>query len=148
MIIGDLLKYIIDSTVFASIITKDEFHEIAYEFFYNHSTLDLITLDLTYIEVANVLWKHVYILKRIRYDEYKRLRDIVPMIIDKCVSKVYSSKNYLSDALEFSIEHGIPIYDSLFIVVTIDHKGKLVTFDSKLLEKLRSIGLEEIIYSF
>jgi len=143
-----LVKYVIDSTVFASIITKDEFHEIADKFLRSHSSSMLVTIDLTYIEVANALWKHVYILKRIPYDEYRYLKNMLTTIIDKCVSKVYPSKNYLSDAFEFSVKNGIPIYDSLFIVVAINHGGKLVTFDSKLLRRLRSLGLDEIIYSF
>ncbi len=142
------MKYVIDSSVFASLITKDEFHEVAYEFLAKHSTHDLITIDLAYIEVANALWKHVCVLKKVNYEKYKQLRDLVPLVIDKCVSKVDSSKTYLSKALDFAVKHRIPIYDSLFIVATIKHNGKLVTFDKKLLEKLRSIGLEYIIYSF
>jgi len=57
--------YVVDSSIFASIVVKDEFYERARRFLTQHSGRELATIDIAFVEVANTLWKHVYVLKRI-----------------------------------------------------------------------------------
>jgi len=130
------MRYVVDSSVFASLIVKDEFHDIAEDFFQKNLTTELVTVDLAYVEVTNVLWKYFYIFRKIPDDAYRYLRDKLPSIIDKLVSNVYPSKNYLSKALDLSVEVGMPVYDSLFITVARESNGELATLDEELAKKL------------
>jgi len=66
--------YVVDSSIFASIIVKDGFYQRAKEFLSLSRKTDLITVDQAFIETANALWKHVYILRRIPMDKYSTLR--------------------------------------------------------------------------
>ena len=50
--------YVVDSSVFASIMVKDEFYGRALDFVRRFQG-KVATVDLAVVEVANVLWKHV-----------------------------------------------------------------------------------------
>jgi len=47
---------VLDSSIYASIIVKDEFYEACKELVRQRSA----TLDLSFDESANVIWKHIY----------------------------------------------------------------------------------------
>ncbi len=141
-----ILKYVIDSNVFASLLVKDEYYDIVKRFFNKNSISRLITLDLSYVETANVLWKHTYLFKRLSINEYNMLKSKVTELIDKLVYKVYSSKDYLVEALDLAVEHGITLYDSLYIVLAIKNDGKLATLDKALMRKLENTSYYSLIY--
>jgi len=66
--------YVVDSSFFASIVDKDELYERARRFLTRHSGRELTTIGIAFVEVANTLWKHVYVLKRILMDRYPVLK--------------------------------------------------------------------------
>ncbi|MDK2464060.1 MAG: type II toxin-antitoxin system VapC family toxin [Candidatus Korarchaeota archaeon] len=57
--------YVVDALVFSSLMIKDEFFERAESFLISHGRSELVTVDLAFVETANVLWKHARVLKRI-----------------------------------------------------------------------------------
>lgn len=136
--------YVLDSSVFASILVKDEFYSIATEFVRRHLKEENITFELAFIEVANVLWKHTFILKRISKDKYKKLRSNIKSLISN-IAHVYSSADILEEATDNAVEFGISVYDSLFVTLALSKKYKLVSFDEKLKKVLVEKGLREIL---
>ena len=137
--------FVIDSSVFSSIIVKDEFYSKAKNFLIKHSTLNNIAADLAYVETANTLWKHVHVYRRIPPDKHGELSEQIFSIIDSSVSKVYKSKDVLREALSNAVKYGSAVYDSIYVTLAVKHKYKLATFDQKLKQKLEQQNLN-IIY--
>jgi len=131
-------KYVVDSSVFASILVKDEFYERAKTFVERFSG-SFLTLNLALIETANALWRHVYLLKRIPEDRYSRLRDkIRPLIYAS--ADVRSAESLVEEALDNATRLGITIYDSLYVTLALKEGGRLVSFDEKLRKRLEEVG--------
>lgn len=126
---------VLDSSIFASVVVKDEFYLTAMDYLRD----ERITLDLAYAEAGNVVWKHS---KRLE-DPIKRI-ELLKKIIS--ASKVYRASDFIVEALKISLKHNITIYDSLFLALALEHKEKLVTTDAKLYEVLKGTELEKTIF--
>jgi len=137
--------YVVDSSIFASIIVKDEFHHKAKIFLKLNRKTDLITVDQAFIESANALWKHVYLLKRIPMEKYPTLRKMIIPLITNSVAEIYSSRDLLEDAIDFAIDYGITIYDAVFAILALNNKCKVASFDEKLRDTLKMKNLD-IVY--
>ncbi|OYT58825.1 MAG: hypothetical protein B6U75_04975 [Desulfurococcales archaeon ex4484_217_1] len=138
--------YVVDSSIFASIIVKDEFYHKARMFLKSNRKTDLITVDQAFIETANALWKHVYLLRRIPMDKYSTLRKIIIPLITNSVAKIYSSRDLLEDATDFAIDYGITVYDAVYVILALNNKCKLVSFDEKLHDALKMKNLD-VVYT-
>lgn len=138
---------VLDSSVFASILVKDEFYDAARNFVKKSLRRENFTLELAFIEVANALWKHAYVLKRIREDKYEALRNSIKPLISN-LARVHSSLEILEEATDNAIKYGFSIYDSLYVTLTLGKKCKLVTFDEKLRSMLVEKGLKDVLSSF
>ncbi len=101
-----------------------------------------ITADLVFIETANTLWKHTYILKRIPHTRYNLLKQNIIPLIKNSVIEIYLPSNYLEDILENALKMGITVYDSIYLTLALKHKCKLASFDEKLKEKLKEKNLD------
>lgn len=105
-----------------------------------------LTLELAFIEAANILWKHAYVLKRIPRDKYETLRSSIKPLINNA-ARVHSSLEILEDAADNSLKYGLTVYDSLYVTLALDKECKLVSFDEKLIDKLVEKGLGKILVS-
>ncbi len=137
--------FVVDASVFSSIIVKDEFYENAREFLVKYPSKNLVTVDLAYAETANTLWKHVFVYKRIPLEKYNELKSLVKPLIDKSVSKVYRSDTILVKALDRALEYGITVYDGLYVALALKLGYKLASFDEKLENKLAMSDLNIIV---
>ncbi len=133
--------FVVDASVFSSVLVKDEFYDRARNFLRRYFSTNLVTLDFALIEVANVLWKHTFVLKRIPLEVFTKLVDSIEPLIRSSTSRIYESRTILRKALVNSIELGITVYDSLYVTLALDLGYKLATFDTKLVEILESKGL-------
>lgn len=133
--------YVIDASIFASVIVKDEFYDKAREIIKEHRKNGLITVDIIYVEVANVLWKHVFAFKRIPVETFSKLKEIILPLIQNTVSKVYDSKDLIIRALDNAVKYGITVYDSLYVTLALETNSKLLTFDEELKKKLARLEL-------
>jgi predicted nucleic acid-binding protein len=132
--------YVADSSIFASIIVKDEFHGRALDFVRRHQGR-IATLDLALVEVANTLWKHVHLLKRIPEDAYAVLRGAVKPLVYSA-ARVLRADELLEDALDNAVKLGITVYDSLYVTLALREGCELATFDDKLRKQLLARGLD------
>ncbi len=136
--------YVVDSSIFASIVVKDEYYHKARMFLKSNRKTDLITVDQALIETANTLWKHVYLLERIPKDKYPALRKMIIPLITNSVAKIYSSRDLLEDATDFAIDYGITVYDAVFVILALNNKCKVASFDEKLRNTLKMKNLDMV----
>lgn len=124
-------KVILDSGVIAAIFFKEAVSEKAEKVVHGH---DLITLDLAFVEVANVAWKRVTIFKESKEIISKALESSIDFM--KSVCNVIPSKELLDDAFDIAVLDKITIYDSLFVAASEREKVPLITTDAKMHEKV------------
>jgi predicted nucleic acid-binding protein len=129
---------VIDSSVYASVIVKDEFYEECKKYMITNKS----TLDLAFAEVGNVLWKHVK-MGRIKAEEVVNRAEMLKRLIN--TSRVYKTENYLIKAIELAVKYDITVYDALFITLALNLNEKLVTTDKKLWNRLKDTELSNVI---
>jgi len=129
---------VIDSSVYASVIVKDEFYEECKKYM----TTNKSTLDLAFAEVGNVLWKHVK-MGRIKAEEVVKRAEMLKKLIN--TSRVYKMEDYLIEAIELAVKYDITVYDALFITLALNLNEKLVTTDKKLWNRLKDTELSNVI---
>ena len=136
--------FVVDASVFSSVIVKDEFYERAKRFLLEHSAFDLVTVDLAFIEAANVLWKHAFIHRRISRDVYGVLAKSLESLIRTSCSKIYCACEVLGEAMEKALDLGITVYDAIYVALALKHKCKIASFDERLKSKLEERRLDII----
>ncbi|MBE9593074.1 MAG: type II toxin-antitoxin system VapC family toxin [Proteobacteria bacterium] len=131
---------VLDSSIYASIIVKDEFYEACKELVRQRSA----TLDLAFAESANVIWKHIYLLKRIPSKEVDMRAEMLVKLIK--YSKIYLSSDFLPEAAAIAVKCGITVYDSLFITLAKTLDVKFATTDEKLRKRLGKTKLRNFFF--
>ena len=131
---------VLDSSIFASVVVKDEFYEKCKGLVMRPSA----TLDLSFAESANVLWKHIYLLGRIAKGEAAKRAELLTALIRS--SDVYSSGDFTVKALEIALECGVTIYDALFLALAMELRTKLATTDEGLYNKLKDTRYSELLF--
>jgi predicted nucleic acid-binding protein len=129
---------VIDSSVLTKYLLKEKdwekIHEILLERPY--------TLDLAMKEVANAIWKRVFLLKDM---DIKRAFMILNDLFDMKLLRVEPQDNYLKLAFEIAINTGTALYDSLFIVQAFSKNAILITADKKQYKTTSELGLASIL---
>ena len=133
--------YVVDASIFSSLVIKDEFSGRAESFLTSHGRSELVTVDLAFVETANVLWKHARVLGRIPEESYRRLRTLVVPLIESSVGEVVEAREVIPEALDNAYRFGITVYDSAYVTLALRRGFKLVSFDAKLRGALREIGI-------
>ncbi len=136
--------YVLDSSIFASVVVKDEYYDVAVNFIKRHFKEENVTVELAFIEVANALWKHTYVLKRIPEDKYLILKGSIKSLISS-VAKICGSIEILEEAVDNAIRFGVSVYDSLYLTLALNRGGKLITLDERLARMLGERGLGDIV---
>ena len=127
-----------DSSVFASIIVKDEFYDACKRYVISGKA----TVDLAYAEAANVLWNHVKI-GRILVEEVAERAELLRRLIG--TSRVFRAEELLIDAVKLAVDCGVTVYDALFVALAEKLKAKLVTTDRELFERLKDTKFEGLV---
>ena len=86
-----------------------------------------VTLDLAFVELYNVLWKRVYLLR----DQLDVERLTASAGLFTSIVEVKTAHAYLRDALDIGLREGLPVYDSLFIALARSEGDLLVTSDKR-----------------
>ena len=139
------ITYVVDSSIYASIIVRDEHYERARNFIMSHKRSELATVATAFAEVANALWKHTYLLQRVPEKSYQILKNMVVPLIETSTGWICEPTRLLSQALDVAAKYRITVYDALFVALALRAKAKLASFDHKLREALEAKGLD-IVY--
>jgi predicted nucleic acid-binding protein len=130
---------VIDSSVLTKYLLKEKdwekIHEILLERPY--------TLDLAMKEVANAIWKRVFLLKDMDIKRaFMNLNDLFDMKMK--LLRVEPQDNYLKLAFKIAINTGTALYDSLFIAQAFSKRAILITADKKQYKTTSELGLTSI----
>ncbi len=131
---------VVDSSVYVSVLVRDEQYGRAREFL-SMNAGRLATVSIAYVEVANAVWKHVHVLRRIPVDRYEKLSRAIKSVIEASTPNIYEARELLLDALKVAGEYGVTVYDALFIALALKLGVRLATFDEKLINVLSQQGL-------
>lgn len=122
----------LDSNVLAAMFFKEEASSRAL----NAATKpDLITLDLSFVEVGNVAWKRVVLGGEDSDLAQKALKECRIFIRDVC--DVVKAQDLVPEAYEISIGIRASFYDSLFLALAEKEHVPILTLDKKLYNKAK-----------
>ena len=133
---------VIDSSALSKLLMKEEGWEKVIP--YLNPDLKPHAIDILTIETANAVWKYMRKYRAITREQALELYKYMVKLVEEEVITLESSQKYLEAALEISINHDIPIYDSLFLSQARSIGAKIVTSDKKQKAVAKEIGLETI----
>lgn len=93
--------------------------------------------DFIYSELGNVLWKK----HRLQELNKQEIGQITKQFMLFPLHTV-PSKSVFQLALDISMQHGIAVYDAIYISVAMIYKTRLITADKKLVDTLRKTVLK------
>ncbi len=124
---------VIDSSAIAAIVTEEREYEKLMTYL-----KDGFTVDLAFKECLNVVWKKAYIFKEdLNLDSALRKIKLLRKILT-----VLDQNDYLERSLDISMQHGIAVYDSIFLAAALEENLALVTLDDKQRKVAEVLGIE------
>lgn len=126
---------VIDSSSLIKYVSKEENWRKVEE----HIKEGCITFDLAVKETANALVKKT-LKSEMDLETAKEILNYVPRIV-----KITSQKEHLPKALEIAIKNKLPIYDALFMALSVNTNTPLLTSDMKQAETSKEYGITVIL---
>jgi predicted nucleic acid-binding protein len=111
---------VVDASSIAKVVLQEEGWESV------PLTIDIATLDISFVEVANAVWKAV-LQGRVSADGARRKIEALKMIADAIM--VFKAVDYLERALEMALKERITAYDAVYIALAEDKSAVLYTCD-------------------
>jgi predicted nucleic acid-binding protein len=132
-----LIERVIDSSALAKFILREKGWERVRDVLRERPR----TLDLAVKEAANAIWRRAVHLKDIDIEKALQILDNL-LSVKKAVIEIDPQELYLKQALRIAIDHGITIYDALFIAQALNRKAALVTSDKEQCEIASKHGIK------
>jgi predicted nucleic acid-binding protein len=128
---------VIDSSALVKYFTREEGWERVRE-----AMLEgIVTLDLAVKELANTLWKKV-----MRNEmSLETARAVLRDIIEEKAIPVEGQDKYIAKAFNIAVEHGITVYDALFIVLAKESSLEFITSDKVQADVASKLGVKTMI---
>ena len=111
---------VVDASSIAKVVLQEEGWESV------PLTIDTATLDISFVEVANAVWKAV-LQGRVSVDGARGKIEALKMIANAIV--VFKAVDYLERALEMVLKERITVYDAVYIALAEDKSAVLYTCD-------------------
>jgi predicted nucleic acid-binding protein len=133
-------EYVLDASVAAKLF----FHEVrSLEAARAVSTADrLIAPDLLFIEMASVAAKHARRQTAPR-DACERAVEGVEALLDEAIPSPQLTRR----AFEFAAEHGVSVYDGVYLALAEREALRVLTDDAKLVARATQAGLEHLVHA-
>jgi len=100
----------------------------------------VVTLDLAIKELSNALWKKVHRAEM----SIDIARSILEDLITNKAIPIEGEDKYLDKAFDIALEHGLTVYDSLFIAMALKRNLDLITCDENQASIARKLGVKTI----
>jgi len=101
----------------------------------------VVTIELSKKEIYNAIWKAHKLRNRLTREQVREALGLVKEHSDCCV--VLEDQDHLLDeALELALTHGLTVYDSLFVALSVIKGLSLVSLDEKQRRVARALGVE------
>jgi len=104
-----------------------------------------VSVDHVVKEVANALWRKARVLKLEDEGVARRRLRLLSRLIEGGVVKLVSELDYVDRAFEIALEHGVTVYDALYIALALEEGLPLVTCDERQYKASRSLGVEALL---
>ncbi len=124
------MKYILDSSVIAKLIFKEERSDLALQLIEQSYLKDIeyYASDLIFYEVGNVLWKNLRKIKKSGVEYINQL-----FLLNITFNEI--SKDIAIEAMKISQKNDFTFYDSVHLALSNINNSKLVTEDKELLKR-------------
>lgn len=133
------MKYLVDYTVFARVLTGWEGYMDAFKWV-NMNVGDIATLDTIYIDTIeysySILHEEITDFKEV----FTRLSNVLRSLIDSTVSEIIGYSGYVEEAMQVSGELDINPRIALYLVAARNRGLKHVTMDESISK------LEDVVY--
>jgi len=126
---------VIDASALTAFILREEKWSELSSYMYR-----AVSVDNVVKEVSNAIWKAFYIRKYLSAEDAFSALEVLKMLVGKNLI-LYQSFNYLAKAFDISIEHGITLYDSVYIALALSEGAQLLTLDEKQANVAKSLGI-------
>jgi predicted nucleic acid-binding protein len=131
---------VVDASVVAKWFVAEEQAELALQLL--ASPLQLLSPDLIWAEVGNVIWKRVRRSQISPAEAQTIFDDLLRMPVETT-----PSQTLLADAFEISVDTNQTVYDSLYLALAVRKGCKMVTADDKLSRSLTGAKMAEFVCS-
>lgn len=130
----DKTYYIIDAGVVAKLFFPEPFHNEAIIFFQDliHNNYQLLAPSLIDYEFGNICWKKFYRGEINAKESQQILKDFQQLPINRIDVTLI-----LNTIFDFSLKLKSTFYDSSYLVLALELKGKFVTADEKFFQKVK-----------
>lgn len=91
---------------------------------------DASTSSLAKYELGNVIWKEVYLKKKLSIDEGVKILNLITRILKEV--EVLKVNGLEEETLRLACNEGLTFYDAVYLQLAIKNKEALVTEDNKL----------------
>lgn len=133
---------VIDSSTLAKYLLK----ELDYNVIEQHLVEEVYSIDHMIKEVANAIWKHAILYKRILPHDARELYRALSMILEGGLIVIEPQENYLHQAFEIALNHEITIYDALYIAQAKAKNSKLLTSDKVQAAIAKKLGIDLLYF--
>ncbi len=123
-------RVVLDSNVLAAMFFKEDASQRALKAV---TEPDLVTLDLSIVEVGNVAWKLVILSGEDKDLTLTALQKCLSFISEAC--NIARAQDLVEEAYEISMETKVTFYDSLYLALAKIEQVPLLTLDKKLYNK-------------
>jgi len=85
------------------------------------------SLDFVYIETANAIWKDNLMNKKTNKDSLIKYKALKILVEDVLV--IHETKYVMEESFKIAIQEKVPVYDILYIILSLTENMKLITAD-------------------
>jgi len=132
----------IDANVLVKLAVTEEYSEIAYDTLFSatESGEPIFAPDIILAEALNTLWVYFAIRKKLDARRFDQAVDIVMMVFGNL--KTIPTAKLTDAAMKISKLYRLTFYDALYVATSISNSAPLFTFDKKILESSKELGLK------
>ncbi|HDM91918.1 MAG TPA: PIN domain-containing protein [Candidatus Korarchaeota archaeon] len=127
---------VVDASALAAFVLREEGWEELSKYMARAASVDNVVK-----EVSNAIWKASCLRGFISARDAVRAYMLLRSLVDKNIT-LYGSLEFLSDALEISLQYKISIYDSLYLALALKKRARLLTLDERQADVAKRLGIE------
>jgi len=128
---------VIDASTLAKYVLKEEGWLKVEEYL----AKGVCSIDHIVKEVANAIWKHTVIHRRVSEGTAEKLYTVLRKLVGENIVKIEEQTKYINKAFEIALQYKITIYDALYLAQA-QHYGELLTSDEKQAKTAEELGIK------
>jgi predicted nucleic acid-binding protein len=105
-----------------------------------HHVRCAVSVDHIVKEFYNAIWRALAIRKLISHEHAKKVLQLFKEYVEKSLV-LEPEERYVDKAFDIATEHGITVYDALYIAVALQRKLPLLTLDKRQGEVASKLGI-------